>query len=158
MTQVIFIGLVATLVIDMWAVILRKTFKFPTTNWDMVGRWCAHLPSGKFIHRPISDSKPVRYEQTIGWLFHYIIGIAYACSYLMLMAYVVKSEPSLSSAIIFGVVTLIAPWLVLQPALGLGLFARLAEKPTTIRAINLSVHLIFGAVLYFGWAVSLILV
>ena len=123
----------------------------------MVGRWCAHLRTGQFIHRLISLSKPVEYEQTIVWLFHYIIGIRYAYLYVMLMVFIVIKDPSLTSAIIYGLVTLIAPWLVLQPALGLGLFARLAEKPNTIRALNLSVHLIFGVALYFAWTLSLAL-
>ena len=157
MAQVIFIGIVATLVIDIWAVILSTIFKLPTTNWSMVGRWCAHLRTGQIIHRPISQSKPVKYEQTIGWLFHYIIGIGYAYLYVMLMVFIFIKDPSLTSAIIYGLVTLIAPWLVLQPALGLGLFARLAEKPNTIRALNLSVHLIFGVALYFAWTLSLAL-
>lgn len=47
----------------------------------------------------------------------------------MLMVFIFIKDPSLTSAIIYGLVTLIAPWLVLQPALGLGLFARLAENP-----------------------------
>ena len=157
MAQVIFMGIVATLVIDIWAVILSTIFKLPTTNWSMVGRWCAHLRTGQFIHRPISLSNPVKYEQTIGWLFHYIIGIGYAYLYVMLMVFIVIKDPSLTSAIIYGLVTLIAPWLVLQPALGLGLFARLADKPNTIRALNLFVHLIFGLALYFSWTLSLAL-
>ena len=155
MAQVIFMGIVATLVIDIWAVILSTIFKLPTTNWSMVGRWCAHLRTGQFIHRPISQSKPVKSEQTIGWLFHYIIGIGYAYLYVILMVFIVSNDPSLISAIIYGLVTLIAPWLVLQPALGLGLFARLADKPNTTGALNLSVHLIFEVALYFSWTLSL---
>ena len=75
----------------------------------------------------------------------------------MLMVFIVIKDPSLTSAIIYGLVTLIAPWLVLQPALGLGFFARLADKPNTIRALNLFVHLIFGLALYFSWTLSLAL-
>ena len=121
----------------------------------MVGRRCAHLRTGQFIHRPISQSKPVKYEQTFSWLFHYIIGIRYAYLYVILIVFIVSNDPSLTSAIIYGLVTLIAPWLVLQPALGLSLFARLADKPNTIRVLNLFVHLIFGVVLYFSWNLSL---
>ena len=71
------------------------------------------------------------------------------------MVFIVSNDPSLISAIIYGLVTLIAPWLVLQPALGLGLFARLADKPNTTGALNLSVHLIFEVALYFSWTLSL---
>ena len=75
----------------------------------------------------------------------------------MLMVFIVIKDPSLTSAIIYGLVTLIAPWLVLKPALGLVLFAKLADKPNTIRALNLFVHLIFGLALYFSWTLSLAL-
>ena len=122
-------------------------------GWQVV---CAssHWPIYTPAHRPIKACKS---EQTIGWLFHYIIGIGYAYLYVMLMVFIVIKDPSLTSAIIYGLVTLIAPWLVLQPALGLGLFARLADKPNTIRALNLFVHLIFGLALYFSWTLSLAL-
>ena len=93
----------------------------------------------------------------MGWLFHYINGIGYAYLYVISIAFIVSNVPSLTSAIIYGLVTLIALWLVLQPALGLGLFAKLADKPNTIRALNLFVHLIFGLALYFSWTLSLAL-
>ena len=105
MAQVIFMGIITTLVIDIWAFILSTIFKLPTTNWSMVGRWCAHLRTGQFIHRPLSQSNPVKHEQTIGWLFHYIIGIGYAYLYVILMIFIVSNDPSLTSAIIYGLVT-----------------------------------------------------
>ena len=157
MAQVIFMGIITTLVIDIWAFILSTIFKLPTTNWSMVGRWCAHLDTSQFIHRPLSQSKPLKHEQTIGWLFHYIIGIGYAYLYVILMIFIVSNDPSLTSAIIYGLVALIAPWLVLQPALGFDLFARLADRPNTIGALNLFVRLIFGVALYFSWALSMAL-
>ena len=86
----------------------------------------------------------------MGWLFHYINGIGYAYLYVISIAFIVSNDPSLTSAIIYGLVTLIALWLVLQPPLGCGLLARLADKPNTIRALNLSVDLIFWVALYFS--------
>jgi hypothetical protein len=157
-TQVIVIGVAATVAIDLWAMILRRVFNLPTTDWGMVGRWFAYLPRGQFVHSPISGSKPIKYEHLIGWLAHYAVGIIYAYSYLIWVFYVLKDQPSFTSAVSFGVLTLVAPWLVLQPALGLGLFAKLANKPSTVRAINVSIHLIFGAVLYYSWIASLTLV
>ena len=155
LVQVIFIGVVATMAIDIWAVILNKGFKLPTTNWGMVGRWFGHLPSGKYIHSPISSSEKIRFEHAIGWGLHYAIGIVYAYLYLLVVFYVVKDEPSLITAMTFGLLTVLVPWLVLQPGLGLGFFAKLTDKPSTVRVINLSMHAIFGVALYFGWVSSL---
>ena len=149
--KALFIGIIATIAIDIWAVILNKGFKLPTTNWGMVGRWFGHIPSGKLIHQPISDSAEIRYENAIGWGLHYVIGIVYAYLYLFLVSDIASSEPTLISAIVFGIITVVVPWFVLQPGLGLGIFARHAQKPILIRLINLSVHTIFGAALYIGW-------
>ncbi|MCB1954078.1 MAG: DUF2938 family protein [Rhodocyclaceae bacterium] len=71
-------GVIATALIDLWAKVLRRGFRLPTTNWSMVGRWLGHLPQGKFIHRPISSSHEVPHERYLGWALHYLIGIVHA--------------------------------------------------------------------------------
>lgn len=147
-------GTVATVVIDLWAVILGKLFKLPTTDWAMVGRWFGHLPKGRLIHKPISASSEIAYEGGIGWGLHYVIGIIYAFFYLLL----VQGTADLLTATLFGVITVLVPWFVLQPGLGLGCFARLANKPNTIRVVNLSIHTLFGAALYLGWLFYILLV
>ncbi len=43
----------------------------------------------------------------------------------------------------------------MQPALGLGFIAARAPNPTVVRAINVSVHVVFGLGLYLGAAVWL---
>jgi len=143
----IVIGVVGTAAIDIWAEILSRGFKLPTTNWGMVGRWFGHLPKGKFIHSPISRSTRIKHELTIGWVLHYAIGISYGFAYML----IVQGNPSAMSAIGFGLVTVLVPWFVLQPGLGLGCFARLAPKPNVVRILNLSMHSIFGLGLYAGW-------
>lgn len=86
----------------------------------------------------------------IGWTFHYAVGIAYAALYLMIMKLGFSSGPSLGSALVFAIVLLIAPWFFMQPALGLGFMAARTPKPAAVRAINISVHAIFGLGLYLG--------
>ena len=145
----IIIGVVATIAIDIWAEILSRGFKLPTTNWGMVGRWFGHLPKGKFIHKPISNSVKIKHELTIGWILHYAIGIGYGYAYML----IIQGSPGITSALIFGLVTVLVPWFILQPGLGLGCIARLAPKPNIIRLINLSIHSIFGLGLYAGWLI-----
>jgi hypothetical protein len=143
-------GLIATMVMDVWALLLKHGAGLPTTDWAMVGRRIAYLPAGRFIHRPIAGSPPVRRELLIGWSAHYLIGVMYALLYIATIA-VTKGTPSLVSAILFGLVTLLAPWFIMQPGMGIGMFASLAPKPNLTRAINVSMHLVFGAALYPGW-------
>ena len=149
-----FIGTMATIAIDIWAIILKKIFNLPTTNWGMVGRWFGHIPRGTLVHRPIGAAAEIRYENAIGWGLHYVIGIIYAYLYLFLVFDITTNGPSLGSAILFGLATVVVPWFVLQPGLGLGVLARCTEKPNLIRSISLSVHTIFGASLYFGWLIT----
>lgn len=46
---------------------------------------------------------------------------------------------------------LVAPWFVMQPAMGIGVFATRAPRPGVIRLVNLSMHVVFGVSLYAGW-------
>ncbi len=83
--------------------------------------------------------------------------IAYGGLYLTIMRLGFGSGPTLVSALVFGIALLIAPWFVMQPALGLGFMAARTPNPAAVRAINVSVHAVFGLGLYLGalaWAVG----
>jgi Protein of unknown function (DUF2938) len=55
-----------------------------------------------------------------------------------------------SRVLAFAIVLLVAPWFVIQPALGLGFMAARTPSPGTVRAINVSVHVVFGVGVYLG--------
>lgn len=145
------LGIVATIVIDLWALIVKHLLKLPTGNWALVGRWFGHMPRGVFVHRHVADSAPVRNELAIGWTAHYLTGIIYGIVYLVIVRVLLAESPTLSSAVIFGLVTLAAPWLIMQPGMGAGIFASKTPRPGVVRLMNLLVHLIFGASLYGAW-------
>jgi hypothetical protein len=145
------IGLLATVLIDVWALVLKHILKLPTTNWAMVGRWVGHLPKGQFVHRPIANAAPIPGEAALGWATHYAIGLVYGVGYLWLMRDVLAQTPGLVSAIVFSVVLLVASWFIMLPGLGVGILARRAPRPWLIRGINVSVHVVFGIGLYAGW-------
>jgi len=152
--QILFMGIFATIAIDLWALILKHGFKQQTTDWGMAGRWFAHLPRGKFIHRPISKTEAVNNERLIGWTVHYIIGVIYAWMYIVIINNALSLQPTLSSAVIFGVVTVVAPWFIMQPGFGMGIMARYTPNPNIKRLLSLSVHTIFGAALFVGWRIA----
>jgi len=156
-SRIIVTGVFATIAIDLWATFANKVLKFPRTNWAMVGRWLGHIPRGKFTHSPISSAQPIKNESLIGWIFHYLIGVTYAAIYAAYFYAVLNGEPTLTSALVFGLVTILSPWLVMQPALGLGICAVNAPKPNLVRLQNLIIHSLFGASLYCGWLGSHIL-
>lgn len=149
--QTLVMGVFATIAIDIWSYFSNRVLKFPRTNWAMVGRWLGHLPSGQIIHRPISSAAPINNELLLGWVFHYLIGIAYAAIYVAFVFIALQETPTLLSAWVFGLVTVLSPWFILQPSLGLGVAASKAPKPNLARAQNLIIHSIFGVGLYYGW-------
>lgn len=149
--QIIFIGTFATLVIDLWALVLKHGFRQQTMDWGMAGRWFAYLPRGVFIHRPIGKTEPVSNEKLIGWLAHYTTGIIYAWMYIALMGMVFSVQPNLNSALLFGLATVLAPWFILQPGMGVGVFANKAPDPWKKRLTSLATHAVFGVALYLGW-------
>lgn len=147
---IIVMGIVATLAADLWQRLLQVIAGVPPTNWGLVGRWVAWFPRGVFVHRPITATPPVPGERGIGWAFHYVVGIAYAALYLAIVRLVLGSGPTLVSALVFATALLVAPWFVMQPALGFGFMAARMPNHAVIRAMNVSVHLAFGLGLYLG--------
>ena len=147
--EIVFAGAVATALLDLWSLSLNRVLGFPATNWGHVGRWVAGLPSGSFRHASIAEVPHIAWERVIGWSTHYLIGIVYAVLYLLVLA-AVSSAPSVHSAALFGVGTVLMPWLILQPGIGLGYFATRARKPSLTRLLNLLSHLVFGVGLYVG--------
>ncbi len=52
--RTVLIGVGATALLDLWAVILERFFKIPAPKWDLVGRWFCHLTEGKVFHEDIT--------------------------------------------------------------------------------------------------------
>ena len=78
LVRILLIGAGATLVMDAWALFIKRCFNIPGLNYAMVGRWIGHLPRGRFIHPNIGKAEPVAAEAAIGWIAHYAIGVAFA--------------------------------------------------------------------------------
>ena len=150
LSEIVITGTVATILADLWQQFLMKSLRYPVANWQMIGRWVAGMPGGKFIHRSIHEATPVAGETVIGWTFHYLVGIGYAALYLALMQFILLGEPGPGSALLFGAATIVAPWFVMQPALGLGIMARHQPNQFAIAFVTVTTHLVFGAGLYLG--------
>lgn len=144
------IGAVATVVIDLWALVL-KSFGLPTANWAMIGRWLGHMPRGQFVQPHIADAGPVNGERIFGWVFHYAVGIVYGIAWLWIVRDLMQRTPGLLSAIVFSLVLIVTPWFIMQPGLGHGIAASRTPKPWLVRGLNITVHTLFGVGLYLGW-------
>jgi hypothetical protein len=145
----IFMGLGATLTTDLWALFLKRAFKIASPNYCLVGRWLRYMPEGIFKHSNIVSTPPKSAECTVGWTAHYMIGIMFAIIFVVLVGDNWLEHPTLIPAIIFGVVTVLMPFFIMQPAFGLGFAASETPNPSQARLRSLMNHFSFGIGLYF---------
>lgn len=138
------IGIGATALLDLWALVLNRAFGLPLANWAMVGRWFAYLPRGRFMHDTIADTPPVANELAIGWIMHYLIGALFAAIVILVWGLDWARNPTLLPALIVGVVTIGCGWFILQPGMGFGLAASKRPNASQIRLIGLINHVVFG--------------
>ncbi len=156
--NIIFIGLGATLTLDLWSLFLKHIFKIPLSNFCLVGRWLLYMPEGIFTHSNIGSVPPKSGECKIGWLTHYLTGIAFSNVFIVLVGNNWLQHPTLSPAILFGVITVLAPFFIMQPGFGFGFAASRTSDPDQTRLRSLMNHTSFGVGLYlFGLIVSRLL-
>ena len=142
------VGLGATLFMDLWALFLKRAFSIPSANYCLVGRWFRYMPEGTFMHASIVNASQKRFECTVGWIAHYVIGAVYALAFVALVSGNWLARPTLLPALLFGVGTVLAPLLVMQPSFGLGIAASRTPNPTQARLRSLMAHTAFGVGLY----------
>lgn len=141
------IGAGATMVMDAWAAVLRR-FGVPSLNFAFLGRWLGHLPEGRWFHENIAKSPPVRGERLMGWCAHYSIGIGFCGLLLAVFGLPWARSPTLWPALVLGVVTVVAPLFVLQPALGAGVASSKTPTPVFNSMKSLMTHIVFGLGLF----------
>lgn len=144
------VGTLATALLDLWSLARQRLQGIAPPDFALLGRWLAYLPRGRFRHRPIGATAPVRGERALGWTAHYLIGIAFAAVLLAGWGLPWVCRPTLAPALVVGIGSVAAPLLVMQPAFGSGLFARLAPRPNLARLRSVVTHTVFGLGLYLG--------
>lgn len=145
--RAVLIGAGATLVMDAWAFVLRR-LGVPSLDFALLGRWIGHLPDGQWRHDRIAKAAPVRAERLIGWCAHYAIGISFSALLLATFGLAWARSPSLLPALVIGVVTVVAPLFVLQPALGAGIASSRTPTPIFNSVKSLVTHTVYGVGLY----------
>lgn len=146
--RVVAVGLGATAVMDGWGLMLRHVYGVAGLDYRLVGRWLGHMPRGRFTHDGIGKSAPVAGEAALGWAAHYGIGIAFAAGLAATAGVGWLRQPAVLPALAAGLVTLLLPYLVMQPAFGMGVASSRMPNPTAARLRSLITHLVFGFGLY----------
>jgi len=133
---------------DLWTLFLKRAFSIPSLNYCLVGRWLRHMPEGTFKHASIAAAPQKRSECMVGWIAHYVIGAVFALVLVVLASDGWLARPTLFPALLFGIGTVLVPFLVMQPSLGLGIAASKTPIPTRARLKSLMTHTVFGVGLY----------
>lgn len=145
--RAVVIGVGATLTMDLWAMLLRQ-LGIPSLDFAMLGRWIGHLPDGQWVHDSIGRAAPVRGERALGWVAHYSIGITFAALALAVYGLDWARSPDPGRALAIGLGTVVAPLLVLQPALGAGVASSKTAAPLFNSLKSVATHTVFGFGLY----------
>lgn len=141
-------GAGATAVMDLWGIARRPLLGIAPPDYGLVGRWLGHMPRGRFRHDSIGASPPVRGERLIGWTAHYLTGIAFAVLLLAIWGPAWIQRPAIGPALIVGIGTVAAPFLLMQPGMGAGIAASRTPRPAAARVQSLITHAVFGLGLY----------
>lgn len=142
------IGVGATLLMDLWGVVRQPLFGFARLDYALLGRWVGGIPRGRLRHDAIARSPRLPGERLIGWTAHYLIGITFAALLLVVVGAEWRARPTLAPALLVGVGTVLAPFLIMQPAMGAGVAGARTPRPAITRLQSLLTHAIYGVGLY----------
>ncbi len=145
--RAILIGGFATLVLDLWAILLNRLFGFALPNWGMVGRWFLSALRGRFAHENMAEVPGFAHETAWGWFFHYLVGIVFGWALLIIWP-AWAANPTFWPPMIVGWVTILCGWLILSPGMGGGIAHARRDNPTTPRLLNIIGHTVFGLALW----------
>lgn len=145
------IGAGATLCIDAWNLFLARAFGIRSLDYCLLGRWVAHLRRGVVRHSSIAAADSQKGECALGWAAHYGIGVMLSVAFIVGVAPAWLSRPTLPTAVLYGVATVVFPFFILQPALGLGVASSATRNPAQARLKSLATHTVYGVGLY-AWA------
>jgi hypothetical protein len=144
----IVVGFGATVLMDLWAILLWKVFGQSRPNWAPVGRWFWHLKNGVVFHDDIGKAEPYAHELALGWVSHYAVGILYGLILALIVGDGWFAAPTFLPAWILGIVTVGAGWFLLQPGLGIGVAASKLPNANKVRVLNLVSHTVFALGLF----------
>ncbi|KKO71712.1 DUF2938 domain-containing protein [Kerstersia gyiorum] len=144
-------GIGATLVMDVWT-LLQKRLGAPTLDYALLRRWAGYLCRYGVSHAgrqaDVRQWQPLTGERSLGWLLHYAIGVVFATLLVAMAGPAWLQQPEWLPALWWGLVTVAAPFLVLQPAMGAGIASSRTATPWKNRCRSLLTHAVFGTGLY----------
>jgi hypothetical protein len=151
--RILLIGVGATIVMDAWLLLLKRA-GLPTMSFSLLGRWVGHLAQGTWAYASPATAPPLKSETLLGWVSHYAVGIAFAAILVLMAGLDWARAPTLFPALLAGIVSVLAPLLILQPAMGAGIASSKTRAPLANCMRSLANHTVFGVGLYLAARLS----
>ena len=151
---IVLAGVFACFILDAFGRALLIVFKVPEPAYGILGRWVFFMIKRGHVFNPtISASAPISHELKMGWIFHYLISIAWAVVFYVIFFVFQAAELSYVNGLIFGAATTIAPLFIFMPLTGQGVLARKTPSPYFTSLVLLARHTIFGVAMLaaFNW-------
>jgi hypothetical protein len=136
-------GLGATVFFDI-VTVLRQGWAPTHGFYCLVGRWIGSLTSTGIMHSDIRASAPVYGEAFWGWGAHALLGVIYGIGFVFLFGSSAISAPHILQGLVFGLATVLVPWLVFQPMFGWGIGMSKVPEPWKMRMKGAVNHAVFG--------------
>ena len=154
--QIVIVGIGACVVFDVWQRIVHRFTAIPPSNWSIVGRWTIGLlTKGQLLARDLELQPKRQNELGLGWLVHYVVAIVYAAVFMLLLRINILTA-EFADGLLFGLVSVVVPWLFFLPCLGKGVMGRLTPNPPLVCALALMMHSIFGVAIGLGFSLFVV--
>lgn len=146
----ILIGIIATLLFDLYQNSLFYAYNINKPKWNLIGRYFYGYINKKYFRKDLENDEIIKNELIIGYIVHYIIGSVFGVIYSLTITFLFP-ELKLTIAIAIGFITVLGNWCFLMPfALNIGFFASKKDENKQIMVQNLLAHFIFGIGLFIG--------
>jgi len=146
-----FIGIIGTIIFDLFQISISYAYKIRKGKWNLVGRYFWGLRKGKYFRLDLFNEPSIKYELIIGYVVHYIIGSIFGLIYIIFNT-ILFNQPSFLLALIVGFTTVLGAWCIMMPyAHNVGFFACREKNQKELLVQNLIAHFIFGVGLYSGY-------
>lgn len=146
--NILFVGIGATLIMDLWAWLQLKSMSIKSLDYGLVGRWACHFFKGKLKHHAIKDAQAIPVERAFGWFLHYAIGVVFAGVLFLILGDNWQQKPLFIPSMLVGIDSIVMPFFILQPSFGLGLAGAKLPQPWIGRFKSLIAHISFALGLY----------
>jgi hypothetical protein len=146
------LGVVATLVMDIGNFVLFKFNLISQIDEVIIARLIIGWSKLQFIYNAPSMLPIVENAQIKGTVFHYLIGIFFACYYIYLEnKWLYKYKNTFVLAAIYGTFTSLVSLCLLFPSLGLGFFG--LKTGSMLLVSSLINHFIYGIGIGIGFSI-----